>query len=96
MKWNVDLSRNTHILEDSGSHLAKVFLKETGAPRNRFRVKTLISFLYFSATRQKQLERAGRDWEVTVKKFDSLERAEKYIEVKKREVSRFIAQRESA
>jgi hypothetical protein len=95
MKWSFDNVRSVHVLEDAGTPLARIHVKKSEKGKGRFRVKTLVSFLYFSATRQKQLERAKKEWQVTVRRFESREDADRYIRTKKAEVERFIESREA-
>jgi hypothetical protein len=94
MKWTFDNVRSLHVLEDAGTPLAKIHLTKSEKGKGRFRVKTLVSFLYFSTTRQKQLERAKKEWQVTLRRFTSREEADRYIQTKKEEVKRFIEARE--
>ncbi|MHC5035957.1 MAG: hypothetical protein ACYTHM_01460 [Planctomycetota bacterium] len=95
MKWNFDAVRSVHVLEDAGTQLARISLRQSSKGKELFRVKTLVSFLYFSPTRQKQLERSKKEWQVTVRKFPSREEAERHIQIKKEEVARFIRAREA-
>jgi len=95
MDWTFDHARNGYVLQDAGTPLARIYLKETGAPRNRFRVRTLVSFLYFSSPRQKRLERARKEWVATVRKFSTRDQALLYIDAKKTETVRFIRNREA-
>jgi hypothetical protein len=94
MDWTFDPARNGYVLEDAGTHLARIFLKETSAPRNRFRVRTLVSFLYFSPPRQKRLERSRKEWVATVRKFPTRDQALRYVDAKKGEIVGFIRARE--
>ena len=95
MKWSFDNVRGFHYLEDAGAPLAKIYVSRSSKGKERIRVKTLVSFLYFSPARQKRLERTKKEWEVTVRKFDTREDADKYIECKRDEVLRFIRAREN-
>ena len=95
MKWTFDNIRSIHQLEDGETPLAKIFIKKSEKGKGLFRVKTLVSFLYFSATRQKQLERTKKEWQVTVRRFPTREDADRYIGTKKEEVARFIRSREA-
>ena len=85
---------HAHVLEDAGTPLSKIFLRETKAPANKYRVKTLVSFLYFSPMAQRRLERAGKEWKVVDRKFKRRDDAERYVTRKKQEVLRFIKSRE--
>jgi hypothetical protein len=96
MKWNFDQVRSVHTLEDAGTKLALIHLKRSAKGKKKFKVKTLVSFLYFSPTLQKQLERSKKEWKTTVRAFESKERAEDYVSRKKEEVLRFIRAREGA
>lgn len=95
MKWSFDNVGGFHLLEDAGTPLAKIFLARSAKGKERFRVKTLVSFLYYSPARQKRLERAKKEWTVTVRRFDTREEADRYTAVKKDEVLRFIRDREA-
>ena len=94
MKWSFDNVRGIHVLDDAGVPLAKIYIRKSEKGKGFFRVKTLVSFLYFSPTRQKQLERAKKEWEVTVRRFPDREGADRYVKMKREEVKRFIEARE--
>ncbi|GEM_PF-1385971 len=94
MEWTFDQVRNVHLFQDAGTQLAKIFLRRSEKGKKKFRVKTLVSFLYFSSRRQKQLERSRKEWATTNRAFDSREDAQRYIDRKKKDVARFIQQRE--
>jgi hypothetical protein len=94
LDWIFDPGHDGYVLEDAGTHLARIYLKETAAPKNRFRVRTLVSFLYFSPPRQKRLESSRKEWASTLRKFPTRDLALRYIDAKKGELVRFIRSRE--
>ena len=96
MKWTFDSVRAVHSLEDGATRLGLITLRQSSKGKKKFRVKTLVSFLYYSPTRQKQLERAKKEWNTIVRTFPSREGADRYVATKKDEVLRFIRARESA
>lgn len=95
MRWTADLAGAVHTLEDKGARLAFVSLRETKGAKNRWRVKTCVSFLYFGAVRQRRLERSRKQWVVTTRRFADRGVAEAYVAGKRTEVERFITGRES-
>lgn len=95
MKWTFDTVRGIHTLEDSGSRLALIYIGRSSKGARKFKVKTLVSFLYFSPKVQKRLERSRKEWKTLVRKFDTQEEVDRYVDRKKDEVLRFIHAREA-
>ncbi len=96
MEWSADAHGELHRLEDRGAVLAMVSLKETKAPRNRFRVRSCVSFLYFGDARQRRLERSHKSWVVKTRRFADRASAEAHAGRKREEILRFVRAREKA
>ncbi|MCI0342526.1 MAG: hypothetical protein L0216_15525 [Planctomycetales bacterium] len=91
-----DARGDVHRLEDRGAVLALVSLRETKAPKNRWRVKSCVSFLYFGAARQRSLERSRKQWVVKTRRFPDRAAAEAHAGRKREEILRFVRAREKA
>jgi hypothetical protein len=96
MQWTNDHKNRLFRLEENGTDLARIHLAEKGKGPNPFRVKVLVSFIYFGRITQRRLEKANKEWKVTARKFADRDRALGYIRVKKKEIEEFIRQREEA
>ncbi len=95
MQWTSDTRGFSHSLDDNGTELARMHLADRPDRKNRFRVRVLVSFLYFGKRAQKRLERSRKEWKATTRKFPTEPEARKYIETKKAEIMRFVVQREN-
>lgn len=94
MQWTSDSRGSSHSLDDKGTELARMHLVDKPGRSNRFKVKVLVSFLYFGKRIQKKLEKSRKEWRAVTRKFRTEAEARKYIETKKDEITRFIAERE--
>lgn len=95
MQWTSDTRGLSHALDDNGTELARMHLSDKPDRKNRFRVRVLVSFLYFGRRTQKRLERSRKEWKSITRKFPTEAEARKYMETKKAEITRFVIQREN-
>jgi hypothetical protein len=96
MEWTFDSRSKTYRLLDDGLDLARIHIKEKAGTRRPFRVKVLVSFLYFGHNTQRRLEASRKEWKVTNRAFPDDAHARRYIAVKQNEIADFIQKRENA
>jgi len=96
MEWTFDSRDKTYRLLDDGLDLARIYIKEKAGTCRPFRVKVLVSFLYFGQGTQRRLEASRKEWKVTNRAFGDDPRARRYIAVKQKEIVDFIHKRENA
>lgn len=96
MHWTSDDRDRTFRLVDDDIDLARIHLSEKPGTARPFRVKVLVSFLYFGRITQRRLEKARKEWKVRRRDFPTEERALRYVERQKQDVLAFIRRREEA
>ncbi|MGV8124233.1 MAG: hypothetical protein AB2L14_31190 [Candidatus Xenobiia bacterium LiM19] len=92
MEWVFDREKNKWDLYDSKSVVAKIFIKEKPDQKSRFLTKTLVSSIFFGAKTFSRLTRSKKEWRAQNRKFATREEMDRYIEIKKKVVLKFIEQ----
>ncbi len=92
MNWKYDNIMQESQLLDGGSKLARILI----IPRQKggVIVKSLVSFIYYGTRRQEKMEKQKKEWVARKRKFKERKDAQKYVEIKKEEIQRFILARE--
>lgn len=90
MNWSYNESKQVWELLDSGSAVAKIFLKEKDNPVFKYFAKTLISSVYTSSKTFGKLNKSGKEWKSSSRKFKTNEDRMAYIEIRKDAVKRRI------
>lgn len=90
MDWSYNESKKAWELLDSGSAVAKIFLKEKDNPVLKYAAKTLISSVYTSSRTFDRLNRSGKEWKSSLRKFKTGEELAAYVEARKDAVKRRI------
>ncbi len=96
MQWTSNSNGSLHSLDDENVCIARIHVGDNAGRKNRFKVKVLISFLYFGKAEQRRLERSSKEWKSLTRKFDTESGARTYVQKKKSEILGFIRQRENS
>ena len=96
MQWTSNSSGSFSTLDDDNVCIARIHIGDKAGRKNRFKVKVLMSFIYFGKAEQRRLEKSSKEWKTLVRKFPSENSAKAYIETKKKEILKFIVQRENS
>lgn len=92
MNWEFNEVQNEHLLMSSGSKVAAIQIKPIKNSEN-LKVKTIIDIVYYGYKKQMVMEKKNKDWICYRKKVQKAD-LERYVEVKKRLVKKFIESRE--
>ena len=94
MEWRYDPTRSAFALCDKDSVVAKICIKEI-APKpdrkNKYAVRTLISFIYCGNKTLTRLEKLGKEWQSRRRKFATKEELDEYVARQKEAVIERIA-----
>lgn len=92
MNWKYDNIMQESQLLDGGSKLARILI--IPQQKGGVIVKSLVSFIYYGTRRQEKMEKQKKEWVARKRKFKERKDAQKYVEIKKEEIQRFILARE--
>ncbi|MBN2381397.1 hypothetical protein JXQ70_00805 [bacterium] len=91
MEWKEIPSEKKWVLQDNGDVAAVIFCLEKEKVKKKYQTKTLISAIYLGKKRFSRLEKRHKDWLSTRRAFISLSEREAYLNVKKKEILKYIS-----
>lgn len=92
MDWEYNEVQNEHLLMSGGNKIAAIQIKPL-ENSGKLKVKTIIDIVYYGYHRQLMMEKKNKDWVCHRKKVKKSD-LERYINVKKAVVKKFIESRE--
>ncbi len=90
MIWTYDDAQKVWNLMENDAITARIFLKNKEKQKKQFLAKSLIPSIYTSSKTFNKLTRSNKSWKTTNKKFKTNEEREQYIDIKKREIIKYI------